>query len=297
MGFFVTMSTVVEQNTDRFYGCIPLEKSNTLVVEGGAPATLEYQLRDPAGIPIDLSDYFCGDPSQEINEPVVKFALADNSRIAKKEEPAVLTDIKNGKIQIELPEYVWGMPCIYSFHVAVRDIEKHKPKYISRNKGTLLVEWTPFVDSRIGARVVPALEDVRRKLDDFVGKNNLLQQVEFSADDIVNAMILPVQQFNETPPKLRNYNYSVANFPYYENWVLGTAAELLRIATVHYVRNKLVSTHGGIQGDEQARDHDYTRLAKAYKEEYVSWVRFEKHQLNYSRGQGWGTVYSDYHSY
>jgi hypothetical protein len=130
---------------------------------------------------------------------------------------------------------------------------------------------------------VPAIEDVRRKMDDFIGRNDLLDQVEYSTDDIVNAMVWPVAKFNELPPQLRRYRFTLMNFPYYDNWLIGTASELLRISVFHLTRNKLLSSHGGIQGDEKGRDMEYLRLATQYREEYLQWARFAKASLNLSQ--------------
>ena len=296
--------SVITTNTDPYYGCIPFDKSNTIVTPGGAPVTVDYTVRDAAGSPVDLSGYF--DPSQagtdDENGIFIRFAFADDTLVAKYVEQGNVVDAREGKIQFEIPAYVYEMPCIYSFYVAVGNkktyILDNKPIYIGPRKGILLVEWTPFnahvPNCSVPHRVVPSLEDVRRKLDDFVGKNDLMAQVEYSSDDIVNAMISPLRIFNETPPRLRRFHFTLTTFPYYENWVLGTAAELLRISVVHYVRNKLLSAHGGIQGDEKARDREYMQLASQYKEEYREFCRFEKHRLNFSMGQGWGTLHSEY---
>jgi hypothetical protein len=174
-------------------------------------------------------------------------------------------------------------------------------QHVFPGRGLLLVEWSPWMEHLescpVKHRTIPTLDDVRRRLDDFVGKNDLLRQYEFSADDIAHAMIRPVYIFNEEPPRLRRFQYALATFPFYENWVQGTAAELLQVAVHHYVRNKLLSNHGGIQGDEKGRDKEYAHLAGVAREEYLQWVRRKKHELNYSAGQGWGTIHSEYARY
>jgi hypothetical protein len=303
--------TVVYQNSDTFYGCVPFDKSNTFVVAGGAPTTLIYQLRDANGTPIDLSSFFPtiteeGNSEENAEETAngvfVRFAIADNTAIATQYERGQAVDPKNGKVQIELPEYVYNIPCIYTFYVSVADVVSfpvdRKPKYVAPGRGLLLVEWSPFMEHVLSVRqvhrVVPSLEDIRRKLDDFVGKNDLLHQVEFSADDIVNAMIRPVHIFNEAIPRLQNHTYSLTTFPYYDNWIIGTAAELLQIAVMHYTRNKLLASHGGLSGDEKQRDREYLQLAEIYRKEYRMWVADKKAELNAGPGQGWGTIHSDY---
>jgi len=297
------MTSVVRQNEDKYYGCIPYDKSNTVIVEGGAPSTVVYQIRSGTGAPVDLTGLFDKEnPSgeQDRNGLFLRFAVADYTLVAKQAERGTVLDAKNGMVQFALPEYVYNIPCIYSFHLAVADKETYprddRPLYVAPGKGIVLVEWTSFVTHQCSMRhrVVPAVEDIRRKLDDFLGKNDLMAQVEYSADDIANAMILPVRIFNEMPPRLSRFQYTLMDFPYYEYWVLGTAAELLRLSVVHYVRNKLLSTHGGLQGDEKARDREYLQLAEMYKDEFRQWARLKKNELNYSGGQGWGTLHSDY---
>ena len=296
---------VVRQNEDRYYGCIPHDKSNTVIVEAGAPSTVVYQIRGGDGSPVDLTRLFDKENpggSMDENGMFLRFAVADNTLVSNVTEQATVLDAKNGTVQFELPDYVYDIPCIYSFHLAVANKATYrrtgKPLYVAPGKGIVLVEWTPFVthneNCSMSHRVVPAVEDIRRKLDDFLGKNDLMAQVEYSADDIANAMILPVRIFNETPPRLARFQFSLMNFPYYEYWVLGTAAELLRISVLHYTRNKLLSSHGGLQGDEKGRDREYMQLAQLYQEEYRQWVRIKKHELNFSCGQGWGTLHSDY---
>ena len=296
---------VVTQNEDRYYGCIPYDKSNTIVVEGGAPSTVVYQVRESNGTPVDLTSLFDRERPGGEDDPnglFLRFAVADNTQVARTSEQATILDAKTGKVQFELPDYVYDMPCIYTFHLAVGEkktwYENARPLYIAPGKGVVLVEWTPFVRHNdrcpMPHRVVPAVEDIRRKLDDFLGKNDLMAQVEYSADDIVNAMILPVRMFNEMPPRLARFQYSLMTFPYYEYWVLGTAAELLRLSVIHYVRNKLLSSHGGLTGDEKGRDREYLQLAQMYRDEFREWARFKKHELNFSAGQGWGTLHSDY---
>ena len=294
---------VVTQNDDTYYGCIPYDKTNTVVLNGGAPSTVEFQVRDGSGAPVDLSYWFPPDVPVEEQDSIfsVRMAFADNSIVAKADIIGNILDPVFGKIQFELPKYVYDMPCIYFFYSSVKHRESGAVQHVFPGRGVLLVEWSPWMEHLahcpVKHKTVPTLEDVRRRLDDFIGKNDLLKQYEFSADDIVHAMIRPVYLFNEEPPRLRRFQYTLATFPFYENWVQGTAAELLQTATFHYVRNKMMSNHGGIQGDEKGRDREYMQFAQMYKEEYIQWVRRKKTELNYSPGQGWGTTYSGYHRY
>jgi hypothetical protein len=292
-------------NQEKYYGCIPLDKADTIVTEGGSPTVVDYIVRDASGVPVDLSGLFNQDNPGGEDDPnglFIGFALADNTLVSKQPVPGTVTDAKNGRVQFTLPDFIIDVPCLYSFWTAVGAKETAPSSgrylYIAPKKGIVLVEWTPFNahfrNCPVKHRVVPALEDIRRTLDDFEGKNDLLGQVEFSNDDIVHAMVNPIRIFNEMPPRLQRFRYGLMTFPYYHQWVQGTAAELLRIAAMHYTRNKLLTSHGGLQGDEKNRDKEYLQYASAYMQEFREFCRLKKHELNFSGGQGWGTLHSDY---
>jgi hypothetical protein len=282
---------------DTYGGCIPYDKANAFVLPGGAAEEIVFQFRDASGNPTDISKWFNIDnPNIGSNGVYARFSLADYSRILKYPVKTYIVDPTVGKVQFTLPPAVYKNSCIYSFQLSVcpHNLQRD-PLYISHNRGVVLIEWTPFLhDNPASKRIVPLLEDVRRRLDDFTGKNDLLEETEYSADDILHAMVSPVRWFNEDEPELRQFRYTVADFPFYENWVHGTAAELLRRTVPHLVRNKLMAQHGGVAGDEKNRDRDYAQMSQQYIEEYRRWARSKKQGLNYRPDNGWGTIYSDY---
>jgi hypothetical protein len=289
------VNEITEGQYNTYNACIPYDKANAFAVPAGAPESLIWQFRNADGTPVDLSKWFdLDDPNNGTNRIYGNFAFADYAMVLKKPVRCTVLDPAAGKIQITLPPAVYNNPCIYVFQAKITPKGLNKdPLYISHNRGILLVEWSPFLHDRT-QKIVPTLEDIRRKLDDFVGKNDLTNEVEYSADDIMYAMVSPVRWFNEEGVHLRRFTFNVSNFPFYENWVTGTAAELLQRAISHLIRNKLQVTHGNITGDEKNRDREYTQMAAAYIDEYKQWARAKKNNLNYSMGQGWGTAYSDY---
>ncbi len=69
---------------------------------------------------------------------------------------------------------------------------------------------------------------------------------------------------------------------------------LTPVPTNSLTRVRFAVSHGGKSGDEKGRDKEYMQLAQMFKEEYLRWVNLKKSELNYSIGQGWGTVHSEY---
>jgi hypothetical protein len=300
-------ASVVTASNEPYYGCVPYDKTGTVVVQGGYPATVDYEIRDDSGNPVNLSPFFNqNDPGGE-NDPYgvfVGFALADHSYICRIPQPAQLLDAEQARIQFTLPEFLFSFPCIYRFSVGIADKSKVMQTgemiYVAPRQGFLVVEWTPFMAHHrrcpVPHAVVPSLRDLRIALDDFVSKNDLLSQVEYSADDLAFALTEPIRQFRETPPNLKKFAMieTVATFPYYHNWLRAACAELLGISVKHYMRNKLLSSHGGITGDEKNRDRDYFQQEFSLKEEYRIFCAQKKLQLNLSQSQGWGTTLSNY---
>ena len=100
---------VVTSNQDTYYGCVPLDKTNTVVIDGGAPATVVYTIRDASGNPIDLSKFFIqSDPNGEDNENglFIKYSVADGTQVSKFVEQGYVLDAEKGKVQFNIPELV-----------------------------------------------------------------------------------------------------------------------------------------------------------------------------------------------
>jgi hypothetical protein len=289
---------VAEIDASTYYGCIPYDKSDTVVVTGGAESLVEFQLTDSSGNPLDLSLWFCDKNPHTMG---VRFSFADNSVVSRNESPVMIVDASLGKVQFLLPEFVTKIPCIYYFYFGINKTDEITGvsvlKHVCPSRGLLLVEWSPWMehvyeDQRIHHKCVPTLKDVRRKLDDFASKNTLLKQVEFSADDIVHAMLYPLDAYNDLffNGNTVGRRYSLTNFPYYEQWVTGTAGELMQIASLHYTRNKMMENHGGIQGDEMNRDTQYLQISQMLKQEYMAWLKGMKQKFNYRNRTRSGTI-------
>lgn len=129
--------------------------------------------------------------------------------------------------------------------------------------------------------------DVRIWLrDNDPDENHLLDDVEFSAEEIRTAMTLTVDYYNETPPFLGNYDYD--KFPWRFHLLQGTAANLLYMAAHRYRRNHLNYSAGGVSVDDQNKFQQYDAAGDRLWSEYKSWVSASKKAANAE--QGWGTI-------
>ncbi len=131
------------------------------------------------------------------------------------------------------------------------------------------------------------IADVRSFMNDRCpGDNPLLGAMEFSDDQIQKALYYPIDEWNTTPPVI--YTYSLVTFPYKTAWLGATAAYLLQVAAMRYVRNNLAYSAGGSQIDDMNKGEPYLQISELLKGEWKMWMAAKKRADNIDNG--WGTV-------
>ncbi|MFC1453579.1 hypothetical protein ACFLQL_00175 [Verrucomicrobiota bacterium] len=116
--------------------------------------------------------------------------------------------------------------------------------------------------------------------------NKLLDDYEFTPEEIRTAMTLCVDYFNETHPMVAYYDYD--KFPYRYHLLMGTCANLLFIAANAYRRNKLKYSIPGGAIDDQNKDPEYDKAGERLWKQYKEWVMITKRTININ--QGFGTI-------
>lgn len=127
--------------------------------------------------------------------------------------------------------------------------------------------------------------DVRIWLrDNDPAANNLIQDYEFSPEEIRTAMTMTVDKWNDTPPHMPGHNFTVNNFPFRSTFIKGTAANLLFIAAHRFRRNALkYNVPGGMVADQE-KYQEYDSAGQRLWDEYVQWVFTEKRAMNMEEG-------------
>jgi hypothetical protein len=125
--------------------------------------------------------------------------------------------------------------------------------------------------------------DIRLFLRDADPEANLLlDNYEFTSEEIRSAMTFTVDKWNETPPDVALYD--IDNFPFRFMLLKGTCANLLYMAAMRYRRNDLqVSMQGGAVND-QAKHAPYDAAADRLWSEYVDWMMRRKVSMNIESG-------------
>jgi hypothetical protein len=114
--------------------------------------------------------------------------------------------------------------------------------------------------------------------------NLLLDDLEFTAEELRTASTLAVDKWNDTPPFLQNF--SADNFPFRSSLMLGTCANLLFIAANRYRRNDLQYNIGGGAVNDQARHTTYDEAGQRMWTQYLQWITHSKRAMNMEQGFG-----------
>lgn len=124
--------------------------------------------------------------------------------------------------------------------------------------------------------------------------NTLLDDYEFSSEEIRTAATLAVDLWNEIPPEIRRY--TVETFPYRYHLLMGAVANLLTMASFRYRRNDLTYQIPGGAVNDQDKWQSYDQMAAALGQQYKQWVQQKKIEMNIESGWGtdWGAYYSPY---
>jgi hypothetical protein len=124
------------------------------------------------------------------------------------------------------------------------------------------------------ARHVPPLSknDIRMFLIDKAPEDNyLLDDVEYTNEEICSACQFCVDKYNSQPPYVDTY--TVATWPYRYEMLIGTSAMLLRMKAINMTRNRLDYTQqDGTAVQDKNKAPEYLALAKDLMAEFTDLI-------------------------
>jgi len=116
--------------------------------------------------------------------------------------------------------------------------------------------------------------------------NYLINDFEFSHDEIKLAQMLCQDYWNETPPYIGVFSASNSRYRYH--LMMGTTAQLLFIAAHRFRRNALPMSAGGVSIDDQNKFAQYEQAANKLWDQFRQWVKEVKISQNMS--MCWGVA-------
>lgn len=305
--------TIVRAELPQIDNCPILTRFKAFVVDQGTTPTLEHVFRDRvSGNPQDLSEWLASATSQSSSSSSSSSPPAGVVKLRVKEwlgtGPSAVrnpiwdvwgdgVDPQNGVVRCELTADITARSGIYELNWAVVN---DSGRAVVIDRGIMSVERSLFAPSLLDLYNnlgPPTLQEVRMLLmDSSRNENILLDDIEFKDEQILQAIYLPVQTWNETPPPIRQF--TTRDFPFRGAWAVGIRAQLHMIAANHYRRNLLKHSAGGVAIADKAKEAEYLGEGQRLWEEYKTWLANKKVEINlqlfagqsisaYSARSGW----------
>ena len=188
-----------------------------------------------------------------------------------------IKDADNGVVEYSLDPADLPGPGIYLAAYNVTNEEDlllyQVPRYL---------QITPSLGQGTVSQRPLSIAEIRLALRDYPAANTLLDEVEFSDEEIIWALTRPVDIWNGTPPDLVTYSYN--NFPWRAPHLDGAVGELLSIAGHHYMRNELPYQSAGLTVNDKAKASNYLQMSEGLKAKFKEFVERKKYELNISGG-------------
>jgi hypothetical protein len=125
--------------------------------------------------------------------------------------------------------------------------------------------------------------DIRTFLRDTdPAANKLLDDFEFTPEELRSAMSLVVDKWNETPPSVASF--TIEEFPWRYHLLLMTCSHLLTMAGYRYMRNSLQYNIPGGTVNDQAKAAEYFAAADKLKAEFNEWEKHKNLELQMEAG-------------
>lgn len=231
---------------------------------------------------VSLSDDIFGEiPADIPNNTTVKWVVKESK---DRSDAVLVKDVEVSGSSVDIP-------------IESDDFRKaglYPMSFIVYSNGVPVEEYQGYVYVDLGMNELTdvsndpvSISDVRMALMDYSPEaNTLLEELEFSDLQIINAMKRPVREWNETPPDVFRYTFS--NFPYHEAWLKATCAYLLESAAHRYNRNTIPHNASGLTLDPNNKGALYMNMAATLKAEWKAWISAKKTELNMA--SCWGTT-------
>lgn len=210
----------------------------------------------------------------------------------------------------------YGMPLAFSVEGTIVDHENGKVLFHLTEKNTknvgvfiaevmlyrgdlLLKRWPlyiciePSLASSLGnsrrTRGGLTLPEIRLCLRDInKDYSEVLDEVEFKDAEILMAIQMPVDCWNDSLPYEPALVYNYTNFPYRHEWMRATCGFLLEMAAHWYRRNDIPLQAGGMTVQDRAKHQTYEPKSQELLEHYRAWARQRK--VAESMRFGWSNV-------
>jgi hypothetical protein len=284
-------------------GCPVDQKLRCHEVQMGQYARLQWVMKDRSGNPVDLSSCFPAISASESDSQDfdaagdLQYGVTLRLRELSGMDPntdgvfSVAVDIVSDSVgevlSAPLPTALVRDPGIYLEEWGVFDREKRllfsNQCFCFVTRGLFGISEQP-AEWNVGP---PTLSEIQLSLrDSDPTENPLLDNIEFDAAEIAQAVTRSLSYWNESSPPLRPFQ-TTKTFPFKELWLRGIQAYLFEIAANHYRRNHLPYAAGGMQIDDKNKEQSYAVMASRLMQDFRDAVAVKKVEINTQLFTGW----------
>lgn len=275
-------------------GCPVIQKLQAHEVKQGQDARLLWTIKDPDGNPFDLTEIqeSCGLSEADGTHDALTASCGVNLRLRELSGvdpstnpvvtvPVEVVDAEAGLVRAEaLPDSIMREPGVFMTEWGVMSPEQ---KLLFSNTSLTFVNRGLFGqnDTLNGYDCgPPTIQEIRVSIrDNDPADNLLLDDLEFDATEIAQAVIRPIQFWNEIPPPIRPL-MTTKTFPFKEMWLLGIQSVLFDIAASHYRRAALPYSAGGVSVDDKNKEKEYLQISRLLRAQFEDLVKAKKIEIN-----------------
>jgi hypothetical protein len=213
------------------------------------------------------------------------------------EAACTINDRVKGGITLTIPAASMTKPGVYELQFALSlplDVETNVVRFI--NRGYLIIENSLFADTADQGSLGPPLvsEILMGVRSGDPSRSDLLREKEWNLSEIAQALIQPVEFWNNALPPVEYY-FSTTDFTFRHAWRGAAIALLMQMAGHGYLRDD-----ANYQGDspgatfqDKAKWQQYLEIANTRWEAYTTFVLSQKVAYNQRQSFGFlGTPYS-----
>ena len=275
-------------------GCPLLNRIKAFIVQEATAPTVEHVFRDRNGNPLDLTPpLHVSETMPPASESLAPFntdtveayareflGVGDSDACYKWKMDGTVFNAAAGTVRFKLNPALCQQSGLYRLSIGfIRDSRLQVV-----NNTLLSIEPSLFGGRGNGLKShrtgCPTIQEIRMQLwDTSAADNPLLENVEFSDDQIATAIAKPIDVFNSHVPPI-NQIFNTSNFPWRSNWIDAIKGYLFSFAGDFYRRNRFGGSGGGLEIDDRNKEQEYMRASKMYLEQWEQFVTAKKIQLN-----------------
>jgi hypothetical protein len=257
-------------------GYTNLRDVQNLTLDQKTEGELEFILHDPrTGTPIDLTSY-ASSSSSPTAFTGVKLTLKEMPEDCQQwaTQDLDVVDATAGTLSLTYDENFTRRAGIFTAQVELWDggiMRRVIPYFVTMNPNLL---GDPQ-DRGLALSVAEIRMTIR---DTDPQQNTLLEDFDFSDQEIALAVRRCVDYWNEVPPDVAFFK--ATNFPWRYHLSLGAAAVLHQMAANQKMRNDLPYQAGGLTVQDTIKFQQYLDFYKNYWGQWAEWVKRRKYAIN-----------------